>query len=210
MPELVGGVTSDTPRQRGGRSRREVDDVTITAIPTKYRDLQFRSRLEATWAAMFDQLDWPWEYEPFDLEGWIPDFALKFTKPLLIEVKPFLTLDDAKLCVEEPMMVCKEEVLLLGAAPILVDNGGQPTIGILIEKGDCGQDCDQAHRWWAQEGVLFTCQICKHVSVYHAISSYHCRRCGGADGDHHLGNITVDVYRLWARAKNAVQWKSPR
>lgn len=44
------------------------------AIPTYYQGIRFRSRLEATWAAFFDQAGWEWKYEPIDLDGWIPDF----------------------------------------------------------------------------------------------------------------------------------------
>jgi hypothetical protein len=39
------------------------------AIPTVYKGVQMRSRLEARWAAFFDELGWPWEYEPVDLAG---------------------------------------------------------------------------------------------------------------------------------------------
>lgn len=46
------------------------------AIPTMYAGIQFRSRLEATWAAMFDNLGIRWEYEPVDLDGYIPDFVI--------------------------------------------------------------------------------------------------------------------------------------
>ncbi len=57
-----------------------------------YAGVQFRSRLEASWAAMFDESRLNWEYEPFDLNGWIPDFRIwkkEFTDiRLLIEVKP--------------------------------------------------------------------------------------------------------------------------
>lgn len=64
----------------------------IAAIPTTYRGVQFRSRLEAKWASFFDHLGIHWEYEPLDLNGWIPDFAIvlpKNTKQItLIEVKP--------------------------------------------------------------------------------------------------------------------------
>lgn len=48
----------------------------FTAIRTKYNNTWFRSRLEARWAAVFDTLGWRWNYEPFDLNGWIPDFQL--------------------------------------------------------------------------------------------------------------------------------------
>lgn len=61
----------------------------IKAIPTTYKGRQYRSRLEARWAAFFDLMGWQFEYEPFDLNGWIPDFALLGGKtPLLVEIKP--------------------------------------------------------------------------------------------------------------------------
>jgi hypothetical protein len=73
--------------------------MNIRAIPTTYQGVQFRSRLEARWAAFFDLLGWEWEYEPFDLKGWIPDFLLKGhgalphfdqvnSEGVLVEVKP--------------------------------------------------------------------------------------------------------------------------
>lgn len=52
----------------------------FAAIPTTYKNTKFRSRLEARWAATFDLLHWEWVYEPFDLDGWIPDFQLNLPK----------------------------------------------------------------------------------------------------------------------------------
>ena len=52
------------------------EDLVIPAIKTKYKNIKFRSRLEARWAAFFDLLKWDWEYEPIDCSGWIPDFVL--------------------------------------------------------------------------------------------------------------------------------------
>jgi len=40
----------------------------IRAIPTEYRGHTFRSRLEARWAATFDELGWYWEYEPYAVD----------------------------------------------------------------------------------------------------------------------------------------------
>jgi hypothetical protein len=51
--------------------------VRIANIPTTYNGVQFRSRLEAKWAAFFDLLGWRWHYEPLDLDGWIPDFLIE-------------------------------------------------------------------------------------------------------------------------------------
>jgi hypothetical protein len=80
------------------------------AHPTMYKGVQFRSRLEATWAALFDLRGWDgkrdderngpyitsWEYEPMDLDGWTPDFIIRTDSliandediPILVEVKP--------------------------------------------------------------------------------------------------------------------------
>lgn len=59
------------------------------AIPTVYRGVQYRSRLEARWAAFFTLMGWRFQYEPFDLKGWIPDFALMGgPETVLVEVKP--------------------------------------------------------------------------------------------------------------------------
>lgn len=70
----------------------------IAAIPTRYNGVLFRSRLEARYAAFFDLAGWAWEYEPFDLPGWVPDFLVTFpcghsecggSHSLLAEVKPY-------------------------------------------------------------------------------------------------------------------------
>lgn len=53
----------------------------LTALPTSYAGVQFRSRLEARWAVFFDELQLTWEYEPegFELpdgDCYLPDFWL--------------------------------------------------------------------------------------------------------------------------------------
>jgi hypothetical protein len=61
----------------------------MQAIPTRYNGRQFRSRLEARWAAFFDLMKWNWDYEPIDLNGWIPDFVVgDFATGAYVEVKP--------------------------------------------------------------------------------------------------------------------------
>lgn len=54
---------------------------TIDPVPRGYHGVQFRSSLEANWAATLDSLNIEWEYEPktFTLpsgEGYLPDFYL--------------------------------------------------------------------------------------------------------------------------------------
>lgn len=59
----------------------------IEAKPTAYAGVLFRSKLEATWARFFDVIGVAWEYEPTQLDGWIPDFLINGW--WLAEVKPF-------------------------------------------------------------------------------------------------------------------------
>lgn len=63
----------------------------IKPIPTKYKGITFRSRLEARWAVFFDALDLQWEYERegYDLLGvwYLPDFWLADVN-MWAEVKP--------------------------------------------------------------------------------------------------------------------------
>lgn len=67
----------------------------IKSKPTIYRGTKYRSRLEARWAAMFDLLGWRYQYEPFDLPGWTPDFQVFGSngRYILFEIKPFLDED---------------------------------------------------------------------------------------------------------------------
>jgi hypothetical protein len=72
-------------------------EYTIAAIPTIYKGVKYRSRLEARWAAFFDLLGFEFEYEPFDLGPWSPDFLLKkgdgSIPDILVEVKPITDFD---------------------------------------------------------------------------------------------------------------------
>lgn len=101
---------------------------TIKAIPTKYKDTMFRSRLEAQWAAFFDLAGIDWEYEPCDLEGWCPDFALTLAgATVYAEVKPVALVKEGtpdRLALPKHASFEKAEkqwsnawVLLLGASP---------------------------------------------------------------------------------------------
>lgn len=78
-------------------------NYTIKNHPTKYNGVLFRSRLEARWAVFFDLLNWKWEYEPIDFEGWTPDFIVYQPcshsecingHKLYCEVKPYSTIKE--------------------------------------------------------------------------------------------------------------------
>lgn len=62
--------TAYPPLRGGGRydgtisSRRRSIPMTVrhASIPTTYKRINFRSRLEARYAVLFDQLGWRWDY----------------------------------------------------------------------------------------------------------------------------------------------------
>lgn len=107
----------------------------IKAIPTTYAGVNFRSRLEARWGAFLDLAGLKWEYEPFDLEGWAPDFLIRTSVgPVLAEVKPYDVVDFMKWqvlaggqCVTIPEYekafahARQHQVLLLGSSPVFHD-----------------------------------------------------------------------------------------
>ena len=66
---------------------------TYGAIPTRVLGVNFRSRLEAKWACVFQLMGWAWSYEPIDLAAHkIPDFVVHFRHPIIIECKPAMTI----------------------------------------------------------------------------------------------------------------------
>jgi hypothetical protein len=90
------------------------------AIETMYRAFNFRSRLEATWAVFFDACGWNWAYEPVDLNGYIPDFAIGH-RPTLVEIKPFFHEADWPEAISKIIAAdCRERIVLLGANPVWI------------------------------------------------------------------------------------------
>jgi hypothetical protein len=175
----------------------------IRGIPTMYRGILMRSRNEARWAAFFDILGWPWAYEPFDLDGYIPDFALRFDAgDLLVEVKSSGTTDDPEIT-EARAKIDRSgwdgEIMVVGAIPFdLDDRAPQPLLGLMRSK-DRGV-------WIWDEARAFWCLSCGRSSILNAAGSWHCRRCGDGEGNAHVGTIErLDEH--WAEACNRVQWR---
>ena len=101
-----------------------------TPIITEYCGTTFRSKLEARWAAYFDRNSIPWQYEPGNLPGWLPDFRITFQgTDLLAEVKPVseLPLDVARRINDA---AAGQPTAILGAGPqhawICADNAWTP------------------------------------------------------------------------------------
>ena len=172
-------------------------------IPTIYKGLLFRSRLEAQWAHFFDQLQWPWQYEPIDLDGYIPDFVLPFDAgPLLVEVKPEFYLADLEqhtAKVEESGW--EHEALVVGTE--IMDHAYYwgPVLGLLGERDEDNWD------WGA--GIIFMCNKCLMPSIYHGEGHWRCRANGCYDGDHHIDPLDINAVSLmWHTSQRTMQWRA--
>lgn len=182
-------------------------------IPTVYNWRRCRSRLEARWAVMFDMLEWQAEYEPFDCDGWIPDFAIRTPAelPLLVEVKPIWNLD-VEVTNKIDRAAGTHEVLLLGLAPLLSEEFESPMIGWLREFNSNG---DYAG-WW-QDALLGRWKRDKtkdvpkdyvpKIGFCAAYGSYHDRITGLYDGSYGYGVEQDEMDAMWAEAGNRTQWR---
>lgn len=179
----------------------------IRAIETQYHSVTFRSRLEAKWAAFFDLLNWPWQYEPIDLSGYIPDFILVFSNaPVLVEVKPELYLQHlSQYCDKIERSGWSGESLIVGTG-IFSNDCGASTLGLLDERGTGVGGQPSGSHWWGN-GIFHRCLHCGSYSFHHQEASYFCRAKGCYDGDHYLDWIDVsDASRLFAVASHEVRW----
>ena len=179
------------------------------AITTIYRGIEYRSRLEAKWAAFFDLLHWRHTYEPFDGDGYIPDFMIHGTRPMLIEIKPAVGEADYRAPIEKAerglRQHWKHDVLILGVDPFpsIEDHwvhGRHFPAGILGEHDGGG--------WFWEPAIWNHCGRCDTTNVFHSCMSYTGRPCGCYDGDHYLlGESRTYLEELWADATNQVKWR---
>jgi len=197
-------------------------------IPTLYRHTQFRSRLEARWAAFFDLVDWDWEYEPLDLPGWIPDFIIfcpggywtygecphKLPKKnIFVEVKPIDDFDDFE-DRQKVFNALKQskysgtEVLVLGYR--IIEYG--PCVSKIGWLMDFMLPSEEARYDYGFDGA--------HIALYNNGSwgleaecgSFTNRITGRRDCDKpgRRWESQYDLDTLWAKAGNEVQYKRNR
>lgn len=187
----------------------------VKAVQTKYNNRIFRSRLEATWAALFDLLDWDWEYEPFDLDGWFPDFIVSNKKhgkgELLIEVKPYILGEDLKdpdhKETKEKIKKCTDkECLLVGISPF--DHDLDCCLGHFVNSEWNGDDyCILSYLTKMEENTTYK-PIKNQYDVFSHYGSYQFRLSGEYDGDHHLHAVFYSaINHKWGKAKEMTRYK---
>jgi hypothetical protein len=184
------------------------------AIPTKYAGVQFRSRLEAKWAAFFDLLKWEWDYEPIDLKGYIPDFIVKPTsdQPTLFEVKPIVWQDQS--AGQSAVIAAKKidasgwpgPAIVVGAVLMPPNLLGVVRLGIHIGPID---DSTPSRRTGAV--AVVRCRRCPAFLIMEDVDTdgpdgYNKQRwhdCDDSDRPAHPFDATM----LWREAGNLVQWR---
>ena len=186
---------------------------TLDARPTLYRGIKFRSRLEARWAAFFDLVEWRWQYEPVEIDGYNPDFLIEgHPGPIIVEVKPLATITTAQRDSIAPRLArCalalgNAEPLILGLGPRDLNGqynpgmGGHP-LGLLGEGPYPTDPTGESFSWglavlgyWERQTTLGFC---------HGEQSFHDRISGQHDGGCYGAGK-----RQWTEADSIQHWNT--
>lgn len=169
----------------------------MSSIPTTYNGIRFRSRLEAKWAYYFDRIFWKWEYEPYDLDGWIPDFVVENgrDKELLVECKPFLRRNvEACAKIEKGMSDRDCDILLCGGGLTRTTISGQEILGIGWLYTD---------KKWHTTAIINT-----DPYKWIVVPAKDFLPWQEENEFAWAGARTIIIY--WNDATNAMQWKAPR
>jgi hypothetical protein len=170
------------------------------AIPTIYRGVQFRSRSEARWASLLDDLSVDWHYEPsgyeFDGVRYLPDFWLP---NVLSRGHPGGVFFEVKVTYPTIEETRKAAGLAYGTGrPVIIVACGPspPALESLVEVVRTPQKA------WDDDGVMLGMTPCGLLDVgYHACSVTYCHcGCGAIDPcDPRLTEVRIAFpnYRRW-------------
>lgn len=169
-----------------------------------YQERQYRSQLEARWAAMFDLLNWKFEYEPFTLGNWLVDFIIYGAKEILVEIKPSIDIYDFPLKkIFNATKNDSREILLLGPT-IIQSEFGDPCFGWLNDRED-GFEEKQVEIDCFSEAVANNFD---GYGFYHMYNSWKDRITGIYDGNSTCRNPSYDeIISLWNKAGNEVMYR---
>ena len=182
----------------------------IKAIPTKHRDVKFKSKLEAGWAKWLDEnsIVWSYETEGFRVnnEWYLPDFWLPKIRTI-IEVKGMIQgIEKAKRFYNALQKKNMNYVLLH-----LTEE----------QKGETPQSPDEIAKsmvWWSPHTlfilggspipsfydidnatdygyVIIKCKECGATSLSPQSCSFECRACGGHDGDSNVKEYLTKILK---------------
>jgi len=175
------------------------------SIPTTgIQGIRFRSRIEAQWAEMFTKLGWEWEYEPIDLNGYIPDFIIKFPyKHLLVEVKGDTDIKNIEQYADKIIKSDWNGEFLL-VCSVLNDDVHSHSIylGLLgatqyTHMSSCWIDTPEPCYPTIKDqdyAYLTICDDCKKYTIYNDNYGWFCRNCGSGDSNKSLVRNRIKPY----------------
>ncbi len=178
------------------------------SIPTQYRGIKYRSRLEANWAKWFDTYRIVYVYEPegFNVDGncYLPDFHLPELKTVF-EVKGILDNTDlVKLGSFAPLAAKYGITTILGytavgeslavCRPTPQQYFSNPYTVPPTEGGAIWPNIDEFR---IEDNVQpAKCRYCGHVFFRDMLDWFGCQYCGKSDGDHHIIGIN-EFWDIW-------------
>ena len=195
--------------ETGGRPR-------IRAIPTKYKNIEFRSKLEASVAACLDAagVEWTYEQEGYDLDGvwYLPDFWLPKARQF-IEVKGQLedpSLDKAVALAHALQVEAGEDDEVECSRPARVVVLSSPFVARCAN--DPGSDgaawvayranliCGRGYNGVEEiDSFLVTCPSCGVAFFMTACGQWVCSACGGWSKD-----LLYRAVEVWAEHRRGL------
>lgn len=190
---------------------------TVAAIPTVYKGIQMRSRLEARWAAFFDSCRWTWSYEPLEHDGWIPDFVIHGAQNITVEIKPVFEFSQGVMSkidgayppcdVGNQLLPARGEdaevdhriVMIFGAEPFHGDRDGVIKLGWSRVLGEW----NAAYMSFWDDGPGIISLSTPHID--YITGRYSAHRPG--DPSFSLDECSSLCELWWNQAKNETQWK---
>lgn len=170
----------------------------IKAIPTRYKGILFRSKLEAQWAKFFDKLNIEWIYEPEGIEfddgtKYLPDFYLPELE-CFFEVKGIMSdFDRNKVEKLAHSGLCKQVVVGYGNGKIELyedESSIQTDLHVWYYACDaCCHDCKDNMDWcsmvhWEPYAAkLGHCPVCGKYFFFNQNTMWYCRHCGEYSND---------------------------
>ena len=164
--------------------------MSTNSIPITINGIRFRSLIEARWAEMFSRLGWEWEYEPIELNGYIPDFIIKFPyKHLLVEVKGETNMENIEQYAEKIINSGWDGEFLLVCSTLGYENGiyigllGSTHYSHSFPSGitwdmDIGFEYIKPKIQNRAFAHLSICDYCKKYTLYSDDGDWFCRNCG--------------------------------
>jgi hypothetical protein len=164
----------------------------IKAIPTKYREVTFRSRMEATFAIWCDQNRFKWVYEPEGLtngrQRYLPDFLLPDSK-MLVEIKPAIVIAETS----KLDMFFESDGFDDYALVVIEMNNNR--MEVLQYAAPAQHGCRSG---WAIDEEIYlvgVCYRCRSFLINAQNDSWMCPGCGFYDGDETIVTLEDDPTR---------------